>query len=75
MVSDLKKDEIDRLQIILHELPELKEIIINNYTTKKEKLENTKKIFGSEWKLVLIKEKRYDNSELKFQRIQGKLES
>lgn len=67
----LKKDEIDRLQIILHQT-ELKEIII---TTKKEKLENTKKILGSEWKLVLIKEKRYDSCKLKFQRIQEKLES
>lgn len=58
---------MDRLQIILHQSHELKEIII---TTKKEKLENTTKIFGSEWKLVLMVKRRYDNFKLKFQRIQ-----
>lgn len=68
----LKKVEIDRLQITLHQLPELKEIIIND---KKEKLENTKKILGSEWKLVWKEERRYDNFKLKFQRIREKLEN
>lgn len=54
----LKTDEIDRFQIVLHQLPELKEIVIS--ITKRKRLEDTKEIVGSEWKLVLMIERPHD---------------